>query len=61
MAVHGARSFGDLKTIAHIAHIAYIMLLISIQAMTAWLRATILHSILITIQNHDPHCPHCPQ
>ena len=33
--MHGVRSFGDLKTIAHIAHIAYIMVLISIQAMTA--------------------------
>lgn len=38
--MHGARSLSDFKTIAHIAHIAYIMLLISIQAMTAWLRAT---------------------
>jgi len=28
--VHGARSFGDFKTIAHIAHIAYIMVLISV-------------------------------
>jgi hypothetical protein len=30
MAMYGARSFGDFKTIAHIAHIAYIMLLISV-------------------------------
>ena len=33
--MHGVRSFGDFKTIAHIAHIAYIMVLINIQAMTA--------------------------
>jgi hypothetical protein len=39
--MHGARSFGDLKTMTHIAHIAYIMLLISIHVMTAWLRATL--------------------
>jgi hypothetical protein len=30
MAVYGARSFGDLKTMTHIAYIAYIMLLISV-------------------------------
>ena len=32
--MHGARSFGDFKTIAHIAHIAYIMVLISIRMAT---------------------------
>ena len=33
--MHGVRSFGDFKTIAHIAHIAYIIVLINVQAMTA--------------------------
>jgi len=57
--MHGARSFGDFKTIAHIAHIAYIMVLISIHVMPAWLRATMFCKGF-SYQSLT-HCPHCPQ
>jgi hypothetical protein len=48
-----------LKTDDNIAYIAYIMVLISVQAMATRPRATMLHSILITIPSHCLHCLQC--